>query len=90
MGGAFSASTYALTIAAGNGSVTLVPQGITCEAGGQCSVLLSAGSTATLTAAPASGAQFLGWSGACSGTDACALTMTANQSVTATFSATGY
>jgi hypothetical protein len=39
----------------------------------------------TLTATPASGSTFTGWSGACSGTGACVVTMNAAVSVTAQF-----
>jgi hypothetical protein len=42
----------------------------------------------TLTAAAASGSTFTGWSGACTGTGACSVTMSAAQSVTATFGGT--
>ncbi|HRD50367.1 MAG TPA: hypothetical protein PL166_12335 [Candidatus Contendobacter sp.] len=38
-----------------------------------------------LTATPASGSTFVGWSGACSGVGACVVTMNAAQNVTATF-----
>jgi hypothetical protein len=38
-----------------------------------------------LVAAPAAGLDFAGWSGACSGTNACSVTMTSAQSVTASF-----
>jgi hypothetical protein len=41
----------------------------------------------TLTAAPASGSTFAGWSGACSGTGTCQVTMNADTAVSATFSA---
>src|ERR1019366_4493772 len=40
----------------------------------------------TLNATPAQGGMFSGWSGACSGTGPCNVTMTQNLSVTATFS----
>jgi Divergent InlB B-repeat domain len=40
----------------------------------------------TLTAAPAAGSQFLGWSGGCSGTGACTLVGNTSMAVTATFS----
>jgi hypothetical protein len=39
----------------------------------------------TLTAAAASGSTFAGWSGACTGTGTCTVSMTAARSVTATF-----
>jgi phospholipase C len=39
----------------------------------------------TLTATPASGSTFAGWSGACTGAGNCALTISANTAVTATF-----
>jgi hypothetical protein len=39
----------------------------------------------TLTAAPAAGSAFNGWSGACSGTGTCQVTMSQAQAVTATF-----
>lgn len=39
----------------------------------------------TLTATPASGAVFAGWSGACSGTGTCTVTMDVSRDVTATF-----
>jgi hypothetical protein len=41
----------------------------------------------TLTATPDAGFSFSGWSGACSGTGTCSLTMSTAQSVTATFAA---
>jgi len=39
----------------------------------------------TLTARAARGSTFVGWSGACTGTGSCAVTMNAAKSVTATF-----
>jgi len=77
---------YALTVAksgTGTGTVTSNPSGINC--GTDCSESYSSGASVTLTATPVSGSTFTGWSGACSGTGACALTMTAAKSVTATF-----
>jgi hypothetical protein len=44
------------------------------------------GTTATLTATPTTGSTFTGWSGACSGTGSCQVSMTSNKSVTANFS----
>ncbi len=46
----------------------------------------SSGDTATVTAAPYQGYSFTGWSGACSGTGSCSVTMNSNKSVTASFS----
>ncbi|GAB4217035.1 MAG: hypothetical protein Fur007_18270 [Rhodoferax sp.] len=82
-------SSYALTVSksgTGSGTVTSSPTGIDC--GATCSASFSSGTSVTLTATPASGSSFAGWSGACSGTGTCAVTMSAAQNVTATFSRT--
>ena len=74
----FTLKQYALTVStAGNGSGTVSPSGGT----------YNHGTVVALTATPASGSQFGGWSGACSGTGACSVTMDAAKSVTATFAA---
>jgi cellulose 1,4-beta-cellobiosidase len=81
-------TTFTLTVAragTGGGTVTSSPAGISC--GATCSAAFNAGTSVSLTATPATGATFAGWSGACSGTGACAVPMTAAQSVTATFNA---
>jgi hypothetical protein len=68
----------------GSGTVTSSPAGIDC--GATCSASFTAGSTVTLAAARDPGSLFAGWSGAgCSGTGTCTVTMSADQSVTATF-----
>lgn len=67
----------------GNGRVTSVPAGIDC--GSDCSQSFPEGTSVTLSAQPATGAIFLGWSGACTGSGACTVTMSTNRSVTATF-----
>ena len=67
---------------AGNGNVTSNPPGITC--GATCSADFPKGAVVTLTP---SGAGFAGWSGGCTGTDACVVTINANTAVTATFTA---
>jgi uncharacterized repeat protein (TIGR01451 family) len=70
----------------GTGSVTSSPAGIDC--GAQCSETYDQGTQITLTATAASGSTFTGWSGACTGIGTCAVTLAADQSVTATFAAT--
>jgi hypothetical protein len=67
----------------GSGTVSSSPAGIDC--GATCSASFSSYSPVTLTATPASGSTFAGWSGACTGTGTCLASMTAARSVTATF-----
>lgn len=72
----------------GSGSVTSSPVGISC--GVTCAAGFATGTTVTLTATPATGSTFTGWSGACTGTGACVVTKTAaTQTVTATFTSQG-
>ncbi len=55
-------------------------------ASGTCSTSLAGGATVTLTATPASGSTFAGWSGACNGANQiCTVVMAAAKSVTASF-----
>ena len=84
-----SSSTYTLSVTsagAGSGVVSSSPAGISC--GADCSEPYASGTVVTLTATPASGSTFAGWSGACSGTGACSVTMSAARSVTASFTTT--
>lgn len=78
---------YPLTVAkagSGSGAVTSSPAGLDC--GSTCVASFVDGSSVVLTATPASGSIFAGWSGGgCSGTGTCAVTMSQAQSVTATF-----
>jgi phospholipase C len=77
---------FQLTITSGGtgtGTITSSPAGINC--GSTCSASFASGTAVTLSAAPATGSTFTGWSGACSGTGACSVTLSANASVTATF-----
>jgi len=67
----------------GTGTVSSSPSGIDC--GAMCSATFTTGTVVTLTATPTTGITFAGWSGACSGTGSCVLTLNANSSVTATF-----
>ena len=67
----------------GPGRVTSRPAGISC--GPRCSAAFRAGTAVRLTARPARGARFVGWSGACRGRGPCVLRMTANRAVRAAF-----
>ena len=66
--------------------MTSTPAGISC--GNTCSSSFTQGSQVTLNAVADPGSVFAGWNGPCSGTAACTLTMTANQTVMATFNIT--
>ena len=55
--------------------------------GAGCTGTYLQGASVTLTATSSNGNSFDGWSGDCSGTGTCALTLSANRSATATFSA---
>jgi Divergent InlB B-repeat domain/Periplasmic copper-binding protein (NosD) len=80
----FSVVDYNLDVDVfGSGTVTSSPFGINC--GSTCSASYPSGTGVTLTAAPASGYIFTGWSDACSGTGSCVVTMSAAETVTATF-----
>jgi hypothetical protein len=82
----FSLNAIALTViknGTGTGIVTSAATEINC--GITCATTFGYGTAVTLTASPATGSTFTGWSGACSGTGACSVTMNAAQTVTATF-----
>ena len=67
----------------GTGTVTSSPAGISC--GADCSEPYNSGTVVTLSQTATAGSTFAGWSGACTGTGACPVTMNAAKSVTATF-----
>ena len=72
----------------GSGSVTSAPEGLACNAPARCRASFPAGSTVTLTAVPAPGSTFGGWSGpACRGAtgDGCTVTMNRAKAVRARF-----
>jgi len=87
-----AANSWPLTVqraGSGSGSVNSNPSGIACVTGSSagCSASFAAESPVTLTASAAANSAFGGWSGACTGTGTCQVTMDAAKSVTATFSA---
>jgi endoglucanase len=80
------ASAFSLSVAkdgGGKGKVTSKPAGINC--GADCWQAYRAGTAVTLTAAASVGSKFAGWSGACSGSASCTVTMDRVRTVTATF-----
>jgi hypothetical protein len=78
-----------LAMGSGTGSVNV--GGTACAYNGNptgipCTAYWGNGSAITLTATPGAGSAFTGWSGACTGTSTtCNLSLTAAQSVSATF-----
>jgi hypothetical protein len=87
VGGLLSAAvtTYTLTVTnAGGGVVTDNLSQISCPS--TCVGTYAAGAVPVLTATPTLGYYFAGWSGACTGTGTCSVTMSGNEAVTATFS----
>jgi hypothetical protein len=76
----------------GSGSITSSPAGIACTAtngakSGTCTAQFDHPTQVTLTAAANTATStFTGWSGACTGTGACVVTMTEARNVTAAFS----
>ena len=67
----------------GEGTVTSSPGGIAC--GSSCEAEYEEGTAVTLSPAPAEHSEFKGWSGACTGTGACEVTMSQARSVSAEF-----
>jgi Divergent InlB B-repeat domain/Concanavalin A-like lectin/glucanases superfamily len=87
----FTLNQYALTVTpagTGAGTVTSSPAGIAC--GSTCMANFTYDTSVTLTATPAAGSTFGGWTGSgCSGTGTCVVAVTAAAGVTATFTAIG-
>lgn len=71
---------------AGTGTGTVTGTGISC--GADCTETYNDGTGVTLTATPAVGSTFAGWTGDCAGTGTCTLTMNAAKTATATFNTT--
>jgi hypothetical protein len=88
---AFTVKTPSLTVSkAGAGSGTVTGLGIDC--GATCTGSYTYGTVVSLTAAPATGSTFSGWSGCDSttGTTTCNVSMTAAKTPTATFAVATY
>ncbi|MCB9126044.1 MAG: DUF11 domain-containing protein [Caldilineaceae bacterium] len=86
----FTRNRYTLAVTragTGSGTVTSAPAGIAC--GATCAADFDHGTSVTLSATPAAGSSFTGWSGACSGS-VCTVSMTAARNVTATFTRNRY
>ncbi len=87
----FTMNTFNLTVTkagTGTGTVTSSPAGINC--GPACMAAYNAGTVVTLTVSPNASSTFTGWSGGCTGTGTCTLTMDAEKTVTATFTLKTY
>ncbi|NOT51238.1 MAG: hypothetical protein HOP10_08165 [Chitinophagaceae bacterium] len=72
----------------GDGTISSSPSGISC--GAACNSMYDAGTSVTLIATTDANSSFAGWSGACSGTGSCVVTMDALKNVAATFSKSQY
>ena len=70
----------------GQGTVSFTPGGTRDRCAGSCVNGYGSGDTVTLTATPAEGSHFVGWSGACDGTESCTIAMNGARAVTAAFS----
>jgi hypothetical protein len=89
----FQSNTYPLLVSLiGSASGSVTGTGVSCSGppGTNCSVDLARNSTVVLTAAGTGGGTFTGWSGACTGTGSCSVTMSAAKGVAATFQPPGY
>ncbi|MBA3469749.1 MAG: hypothetical protein H0T53_08900 [Herpetosiphonaceae bacterium] len=85
----FTLNSYPVNVSlpgTGLGTVSS-PAGISCGDGPtDCAETLTYGTVITLTATPHVGSTFAGWSGACSGTNACVLTVGLSNGIDANFS----
>ncbi len=80
---------YELTVSkTGTGQGSITGQGINC--GSDCAENLNANTSVSLTATPSADSIFSGWSGACSGTGTCQVTMNQAKNITATFTLKKY
>ena len=72
----------------GTGLIRSADTHINC--GDSCNYTYNYGDSTILTATPDTGNTFVGWSGDCSGTGTCSLSMTANKNAIATFDITAF
>jgi hypothetical protein len=88
----FTTPNYTLTVnQMGLGTVTSADRIINCVYGsGACNAVYQSGSSVALNATAASQGKFLGWSGACSGSNPCNLVVNSNLGPTATFTTPNY
>jgi PKD repeat protein len=87
----YAIGPYLLTVTkqgTGSGVVTSTPAGLAC--GFTCQASFDPGAAVTLTAAPDAGSVFTGWSGDCTGTGACQVTLDQARAVTAAFTPTTF
>jgi hypothetical protein len=85
-GGGGGAASFTLSVSRSNlGTVVSDLAGINC--GSACSTKYAAGTTVTLSAVPAAGTSFLGWTGACTNAaGSCTVTLNADTKAQANFS----
>jgi len=68
------------------GTITSTPAGINCgSSANTCSASFPAGTNVSLTETPDTGASFLGWGNACSGSASCSITLNTDAQVSANF-----
>jgi Divergent InlB B-repeat domain/Collagen triple helix repeat (20 copies) len=83
-----AANVYGLVVGlTGSGTGTVASADTKINCGPACTEVYPGGTQVTLTATPTNNTTFGGWSGDCSGTAPCALTMSVTRSVTAEFDA---
>jgi predicted CxxxxCH...CXXCH cytochrome family protein len=95
----FPPATWGLTVrpsgsSGATGTITASPQtspdAVNCNTPGPCTSSIASSAVVNLVATPGTGSAFTGWAGACSGTGACSVTMSAARTVTATFARASY
>ena len=80
-----AAGPHLTVVITGPGRVKLQGESLDCTAG--CAASFPPGTRVLLTAQPEEGARFVGWTGACTGTADCRVTVDGVRTVTATFRA---